>query len=122
MRQYELVAVLNSEEDQFKAGKQAVAELLAQYKAIDVKEDDMGDRPLAYPIKKKARAHYVLYRMSLEPASVVALERAIKLSPSILQHLVVKLKIGPRRAKGKEHIVSDINVVVRLDVLLATAN
>jgi len=57
MRQYELVAVLNSEEDQFKAGKQAVADLLAQYKAIDVKEDDMGDRPLAYPIKKKARAH-----------------------------------------------------------------
>lgn len=60
MRQYELVTVLNSEEDQFKAGKQAVADLLAQFKAIDVKEEDMGDRPLAYPVKKKMRAHYVL--------------------------------------------------------------
>ncbi|HBK57972.1 MAG: 30S ribosomal protein S6 [Rectinema sp.] len=92
MRQYELVAVLNSEEDQFKAGKQAIADLLAQYKAIDVKEEDMGDKPLAYPIKKKTRAHYMLYRMSLEPASIVGLERAIKLSPSILQHLVVKIE------------------------------
>jgi len=92
MRQYELVAVLNSEEDQFKAGKQAVADLLAQFKATDVKEDDMGDRPLAYSIGKKMRAHYVLYRMSMEPTAIVTLERAIKLSPSILKHLVVKIE------------------------------
>lgn len=92
MRQYELVAVLNSEEDQFKAGKQAVADLLAQFKAIDVKEDDMGDRPLAYPIRKKMRAHYVLYRMSMDPTTIVSLERAIKLSPPILKHLVVKIE------------------------------
>ncbi len=92
MRQYELVAVLNSEEDQFKAGKQAVAELLAQFKATDVKEDDMGDRPLAYPIAKKMRAHYVLYRMNMEPNAIATLERAIKLSPSILKHLVVKIE------------------------------
>ncbi|MGB9686646.1 MAG: 30S ribosomal protein S6 [Rectinema subterraneum] len=92
MRQYELVTVLNSEEDQFKAGKQAVADLLAQFKAIDVKEEDMGDRPLAYPVKKKMRAHYVLYRMSIDPASIVALERAIMLSPAILKHLVVKVE------------------------------
>jgi len=56
MKQYELVALLNSEEDQFKAGKQVVADLLAQHKAAEIKEEDMGDKPLAYPIKKKVRA------------------------------------------------------------------
>ncbi|OQB94518.1 MAG: 30S ribosomal protein S6 [Spirochaetes bacterium ADurb.Bin110] len=90
MRQYELVTVLNSEEEEFKAGKQAIADLLSQYKAIDVKEEDMGDRPLAYPIKKKTRAHYVLYRMSFDPVSIASLERAIKLNPLVLKHLVVK--------------------------------
>lgn len=90
MRQYELVAVLDSEEEPFKAGKQMVADLLTQYKASDVKEEDMGDRPLAYPIKKKMRAHYMLYRMSMDPASIIALERAIKLSPAVLKHLFVK--------------------------------
>jgi len=37
MKQYELVALLNSEEDQFKAGKQVVADLLAQHKAAENK-------------------------------------------------------------------------------------
>ncbi|MDH7484594.1 MAG: 30S ribosomal protein S6 [Spirochaetales bacterium] len=92
MRQYELVAVLNSEDELFKAGKQAIADLLAQYKALEVKEEDMGDRPLAYPIKKKTRGHYLVYRMNLEPSSVLALERAIKLSPTILKHLMVKVE------------------------------
>ena len=40
MRQYELVTVLSSEEEEFKAGKQAIADMLSQYKAIDVKEED----------------------------------------------------------------------------------
>ncbi len=92
MRQYELVAVLNSEDELYKAGKQAIADLLSQHKAIEVKEEDMGDRPLAYSIKKKTRGHYMLYRMNLEPASVLSLERAIKLSPTILKHLIVKVE------------------------------
>jgi len=92
MRQYELVTVLSSEEEEFKAGKQAIADMLSQYKAIDVKEEDMGDKPLAYPIKKKTRAHYMLYRMSFDPASIVSLERAIKLNPLVLKHLVVKIE------------------------------
>jgi small subunit ribosomal protein S6 len=92
MRQYELVTVLNSEEEEFKSGKQAIVDLLSQYKAIDVKEEDMGDRPLSYPIKKKTRAHYVLYRMSFDPASIASLERAIKLNPLVLKHLVVKIE------------------------------
>jgi len=81
MKQYELVALLNSEEDQFKAGKQVVADLLAQHKAAEIKEEDMGDKPLAYPIKKKVRAHYMLYRMNLDPEAVMPLERALRLSP-----------------------------------------
>ncbi|MCX7775306.1 MAG: 30S ribosomal protein S6 [Rectinemataceae bacterium] len=92
MRQYELVAVLNSEEDQFRAGKQAVSELLARFKAADVKEEDMGDRPLAYSIRKKTRGHYMLYRMSFDPASIVAFERELKLAPSVLRHLMVKVE------------------------------
>lgn len=90
MRQYELVAVLNSEEEEFKAGKQAVIDLLSQFKALELKEEDMGDRPLAYPIKKKMRAHYMLYRMNIEQSAVVAFERALKLNPLVLKHLVVK--------------------------------
>jgi small subunit ribosomal protein S6 len=92
MRQYELVVVLPSEEDAFKKGKESVAADLAQFNAAEIKEEDMGDRPLAYPILKKERGHYLLYKMNLDPQSVAPLERAFKLNTSILKYLLVKVE------------------------------
>ncbi len=92
MRQYELVVVLPSEEDAFHKGKEAVMADLTQFGAADIKEEDMGDRVLAYPVLKRERGHFVLYRLSLEPQSVTPLERAFKLNTSILKYLVVKVE------------------------------
>jgi len=92
MRQYELVVVLPSEEDAFHKGKEAVMADLTQFGATDIKEEDMGDRVLAYPVLKRERGHFVLYRLSLEPQSVTPLERAFKLNSSILKYLVVKVE------------------------------
>jgi small subunit ribosomal protein S6 len=92
MRQYELVVVLPSEEEAFRKGKESVSADLAQFSAADIKEEDMGDRPLAYPILKKDRGHYILYRMNLEPQSVSPLERAFKLNTSVLKYLLVKVE------------------------------
>jgi len=43
-----------------------------------------------YPIKKRQRGHYVLYRISLEPQSVAPMEKAFKINPNILKYLLVK--------------------------------
>lgn len=90
MRQYEIVVVLPSEDEGFSKGKEAVAADLAQFKAEDIKEEDMGDRPLMYPIRKKERGHYVLYRANIDPQSIIPLERAFKLNTSVLKYLLVK--------------------------------
>jgi small subunit ribosomal protein S6 len=92
MRQYELVVVLPSEEEAFRKGKEAVMADLTQFNAADVKEEDMGDRLLAYSIKKKDRGHYILYRINLDPQSVIPLERAFKLNTSVLKYLLVKVE------------------------------
>lgn len=92
MRQYELVVVLPSEEDGFRKGKESVVADLAQFEAAEVKDEDMGDRPLAYPILKKERGHYVLYRLGLEPKNVAPLERVFKLDTNILKYLLVKVE------------------------------
>lgn len=91
MRQYELVAILPSEDDAFRKGKEAVTAELAQFGAADVKEEDMGDRPLMYPIKKQERGHYILYRISLDPQKVIPMEKTFKLNTSILKYLLVKV-------------------------------
>lgn len=92
MRQYELVAVLPSEDDVFRAGKEAVVAELTRQGAADLKEEDMGDRPLAYTIKKKDRGHYILFRMNLDPQKIVPIERTFKLTPNLLKYLFVKVE------------------------------
>ncbi len=89
MRQYELVAVFPPEEELFRQGKEAVVAELSKQGAADVKETDMGDRQLAYSIKKKERGHYVLFTMNLDPRKVTPAERMFKLNQNLLKYLFV---------------------------------
>jgi small subunit ribosomal protein S6 len=90
MRQYELVTVFHSEEDLLKKGKEAVAAELARQGAEIVKEDDMGDRSLTYPIKKKERGHYWLYTINLSPEKIIHAEKVFKLDTNLLKYLFVR--------------------------------
>lgn len=92
MRQYELVAVFPSEEELFRQGKEAVAAELAKQGAAEVKETDMGDRPLAYTIKKRDRGHYILFTMNLDPQRVTPSERTFKLNPNLIKYLFVRVE------------------------------
>jgi small subunit ribosomal protein S6 len=92
MRQYELIAVLPSEEELFRTGKEAVAAELAKQGASEVKETDMGDRQLAYTIKKRDRGHYILFTMQLDPQKVTPAERTFKLNPNLLKYLFVRVE------------------------------
>ena len=90
MRKYELVALFPSEEELFRQGKETVAAELAKQGARDVKEEDMGDRQLAYEIKKRQRGHYIHFTMNLDPQKVVPAERAFKLNQNLLKYLFVR--------------------------------
>jgi small subunit ribosomal protein S6 len=90
MRQYELVAVFPPEEENFRQGKEAIVAELAKQGAVDVKETDMGDRQLAYTIKKKDRGHYILFTMGFDPQKIDPAEKMFKLNPNLLKYLFVR--------------------------------
>lgn len=90
MRDYELVAIFLPEDELFKQGKEAVKAELVKEGAEIVKEDDMGDRELAYPIKKKPRGHYWLYTIKFEPTRIPAVEKVLKLDTTVLKYLFVR--------------------------------
>lgn len=90
MRTYELVAVFHSEEEPFKLGKDSVLAELQKHGAVVAKEDDMGDRQLAYEIKKKKRGHYWLYTLQLDSAGIPHIERNFHLNPNLLKFLFVR--------------------------------
>ncbi|MDR0388748.1 MAG: 30S ribosomal protein S6 [Spirochaetaceae bacterium] len=92
MRQYELTVVFPLEEDQHKAGReQLLADLAAQGAEI-VKTDETGDRDLAYEVKKRKRAKYVLFTIKAEPAKIAALDKVFKLNVNLLKYLFVNIE------------------------------
>jgi small subunit ribosomal protein S6 len=50
----------------------------------------MGDRLLAYPVRKNDRGHYVLYTIQSAPEPLKTLARTLKLRPEILKYLFVR--------------------------------
>jgi small subunit ribosomal protein S6 len=92
MRQYELTLIFPLEEEQSKAGRELVLSDLASQGVEIEKTDELGDRDLAYPIKKKARGRYVLLTLKADPAKLVALDRAFKLNANLLKFLFVNIE------------------------------
>jgi small subunit ribosomal protein S6 len=92
MRQYELTVILPLEEDLSKAGReQVLADLSAQGAEIE-KTDEIGDRDLAYEVKKQLRGRYVLFTLKLDPAKITVLDRSFKLNVNLLKYLFVKIE------------------------------
>jgi small subunit ribosomal protein S6 len=55
-----------------------------------------GRRRLAYPIARYRDGVYVLSRLQLRPETTVEIERALKLTESVIRHLLVRAdKLAP---------------------------
>jgi small subunit ribosomal protein S6 len=89
MRLYELVVIFPLEEDQHKAGREQLLTDLGNNGAEIEKTDEIGDRDLAYEIKKRKRGKYVLFTIKADPAKIVILDRIFKLNANLLKYLFV---------------------------------
>ena len=90
MRRYELTVIFPLEEDQHKAGRdQLLSDLAANGVEIE-KTDEIGDRDLAYEIKKRKRGRYVLLVIKSDPAKITVLDRIFKLNANLLKFLFVR--------------------------------
>ncbi len=90
MRSYEAVVIFSSDEEQYSRGKEIVRQELQNVNATISSENDMGQRALAYPIKKQDRGHYYLFNTEVEPESVVQVERSLRLKSEVLKFLFVR--------------------------------
>ncbi|MDR1900715.1 MAG: 30S ribosomal protein S6 [Treponema sp.] len=92
MRLYELMVIFPLEEDLHRPGREQVLSDLAANGAEIEKTDEMGDRELAYEVKKRRRGKYVLFTLKLDPAKIVNLDRIFKLNANLLKYLFKKIE------------------------------
>jgi small subunit ribosomal protein S6 len=92
MRQYELTVIFPVEEDQHRPGREQLLTDLGNNGVEIVKTDEIGDKDLAYEVKKKRRGKYVLFLIKAAPEKVTVLDRIFKLNANLLKYLFVKLE------------------------------
>jgi len=90
MRTYEAMCVFRADADAFARGKDAVRSQLEKLDAKIVKEEDMGQRTLAYPIQNENQGHYFYFVAEMEPEKAHEAPKAVELLEELLRFMVVR--------------------------------
>ena len=77
MRTYEVTFIFRAEEDLYKKGLEFVKAEMARYGAAVQKEEDMGVRTLAYPIKKQSQGHYTMFTVDFPQDKISEIEKKV---------------------------------------------
>ena len=90
MRHYEIIFLVHPDQSDQVSG------MLDRYRALVEEEkgtihrlEDWGRRPLAYPIQKIYKAHYVLLNIECTPATLEALCNMFRFNDAVLRNMVV---------------------------------
>jgi len=90
MKAYEALVIFSSDEAQYQAGRDFLKKEFEGSGVTIKKEEDMGDRLLAYPVRKNDRGHYICYHIESAPEPIKVLSKSMKLRPEILKYLFVR--------------------------------
>jgi len=90
MKTYEAVVIYTSDAAPFQEGRESLKREFEAAGITVTKEEDMGDRLLAYPVRKHDRGHYILYTIQSEAEPLKTLTKSMKLRPEVLKYLFVR--------------------------------
>ena len=92
MNKYEIMFIVKSENDEktIKDTVSAFEKVLTYMKAKIVNKKDMGQKKLAYPIKKQVRGNYYLFNVEATVAAINEFDRKAKIDENILRHIVIR--------------------------------
>ena len=114
MRYYETVFIARQDvtSSQVESMTQHYTSVIKEYGGEVTKTEFCGLRPLAYPIKKNKKGHYVLLNIAVKPEGLTEVERQMKISEDILRHLSVRVDESdnnPSALMQQRHYREDFN-------------
>ena len=94
MNKYEIMFIVrpDMEEAEIKKTAEDMKKVLTDGKANMVEEKAMGQRELAYEIKKFTTGYYYIYVVEANAEEVKEFDRIARINESLLRHLVVKVE------------------------------
>ena len=90
MRKYEAMCVFRADAETFKQGVETVRQELVDLGATIDREEDMGQRTLAYPIQKELQGHYYYFVVDMDPEVAHRTEKPMRLKKELLRFMMVR--------------------------------
>lgn len=96
-------------------------------KKYKIKEEQLGVKKLAYPIREKfTKGYYVIFTWQGIPSNVSELERCMHLNKNVLKFITVKKEDAELEENDAEYISKDVeseqsSTIDALDVMLGLA-
>lgn len=90
-RHYEVVFLVHPDQsEQVPAMIERYSNLISQHKGKIHRLEDWGRRPLAYPINKIMKAHYVLMNIECDQATVDELSENFRYNDAVIRNMVLR--------------------------------
>ena len=98
-RTYEVMYIVDPETPAERVEKlnEAVGKVIEKEGGTVVRMDDMGRRPLAYPIEKKTEGHYVLFEIDGSGQEIAELERRMRVNDMIIRFITIRVDEDRKR-------------------------
>ena len=92
MRHYEIGFIVHPDQsEQVPAMVERYKGVIAARSGVVHRIEDWGRRPLAYPLQKMHKAHYVLMNIECDQETLNELDQSFKFNDAVLRHLIVKM-------------------------------
>ena len=92
MKDYEIMFILSTQlaGEGKKANIELVETTLTKAGAVELKTEVLGEKKLAYPIKKKENGYYVLTLFQIDGTKLTEVEAKLNITETILKYMIVK--------------------------------
>ncbi len=92
MKKYEIMFIVKATQESADIKKTAenAKKILTSEKAKVVEMKELGEKKLAYPIKKEINGYYFVMQVEATKDTIMEFDRKIKLDENILRHLIIK--------------------------------
>jgi len=100
-RTYEVMYIVDPDTPAERVTKlnEAVGKVIEKEGGTVVRMDDMGRRPLAYPIEKKTEGYYVLFEIDGSGQEIAELERRMRVNDMIIRYITIRVDEDRKKAE-----------------------
>lgn len=93
MNKYEMMFIVKTTLDEDAANKvsKVYEDIIKSMKGKLTDSKNLGNKKLAYPIKKEATGYYYVFNFEATPEIIAEVDRKARIDENVLRHMIIRL-------------------------------